>query len=150
MSLSKHTKLLPLNPIIADNLIRAGGRIEQSYLLFEQKHQILLTKEHFQSSLLVLDKYEQNCYIGQEQTLSLLRESVWIIKGKTLVPKVIQNCRFCERRQVTPQSPIVSNLPEARLAINQPPFINTGIDYFGPFTIRQGRCTHSTVGTSER
>ena len=30
-----------------DNLIRAGGRIGQSYLPFWQKHQILLTKEHF-------------------------------------------------------------------------------------------------------
>ena len=32
MSLSKHSKLLPLNPIVVDNLIRVGGRIGQSYL----------------------------------------------------------------------------------------------------------------------
>ena len=31
-SLSKHSKLLPLNPIVVDNLIRVGGRIGQSYL----------------------------------------------------------------------------------------------------------------------
>ena len=37
MSLSKHIKLLSLNPIIVDNLIRVGGRIGQSYLPFEQK-----------------------------------------------------------------------------------------------------------------
>ena len=47
MSLSKRSKLLPLNPIVVDNLIRVGGRIGQSYLPFKQKHQILLTKEHF-------------------------------------------------------------------------------------------------------
>ena len=44
----------------------------------------------------------------------------------------------------------MSNLPEAHLAINQPPFTNTGIDYFGPLTIRQGRCTCSTDRTSNR
>ena len=44
----------------------------------------------------------------------------------------------------------MSNLPEAHLAINQPPFTNTGIDYFGPFTVKQGRRTRSTDGTSTR
>ena len=76
MSLSKHSKLLPLNPIVVDNLIRVGGRIGQSYLPFEEKHQILLSKKHFLSPLLVLDKHERNCHIGREQTLPLLRESV--------------------------------------------------------------------------
>ena len=86
MSLRKHRKLLPLSPIIVDNLIRFGGRIGQLYLPFEQKHQILLTKEYFLSSLLIFDKHERNCHIGREQTLSLLQESVWIIistKGYT-------------------------------------------------------------------
>ena len=148
MSLSKHSKLLPLNPIIVDNLIRVGGTIGQSHLPFEQKHQVLLAKEHFLSTLLVLDKHERDCYIGWEQTLSLLQESVRIIKDKALVQKVKQNCSFCKQRQVTPQSPIMSNLPEARLAINQAPFTNAGIGYFGPLTVKQGRRKHSTDGTS--
>ena len=42
----------------------------------------------------------------------------------------------------------MSNLPEARLAINQAPFTNTGIDYFGPLTVKQGRRKRSTDGTS--
>ena len=44
----------------------------------------------------------------------------------------------------------MSNLPEARLAINQPPFTNTGIYYFGPLTVKQGRRVRSTDGTSKR
>ena len=150
MSLSKHSKLLSLNPIVVDDLIRVGGRIGHLHLPFEQKHQILLTKEHFLTTLLVLDKHERNYYIGREQTLSLLRESVWIIKGEALVRKVIQNCSFCKQRRVTPQSPIMSNFPEARLAINQPQFTNTGIDYFGALTINQRRRTRSTDRTSKR
>ena len=44
----------------------------------------------------------------------------------------------------------MSNLPETRLAINQPAFTNTGIDYFGPLTIKQGRRTRSADGISKR
>ena len=110
--------LLPLKPIVVDNLIRVRARIGQSHLPFEQKHEILLTKEHFLSTLLVLDKHERNYDIGQEKTLPLLRESVWIIKGKILVRKVIQNCSFCKQHRVTPQSPVMSNLPDAHLAIH--------------------------------
>ena len=111
---------------------------------------MLLTKEHILSTLLVLDKHERNCHSGGEQTLSLLRESVRIIKGKTLVRMVIQNCSFCKQRRVTPQLPIMSNLPDACLAINQPPFTNTRIDHFGPLTINQGIHTRSTDRTSKR
>ena len=96
MSLSKRIKLLPLNPFIVDNLIRAGGQIGELYLLFEQKHQIFLAKEHFLSTLLVLNKHERNCHIRRDQTLSLLRESVWIMKGKALVPRLTQNYSFCQ------------------------------------------------------
>ena len=148
MSLSKHSKLIPINSIVVYNLIRVGGRIGQSHLPFERKHQILLTKDHFLSTLLVLDKHERNYHIGREQILSLLRESVCIINDKALGWKVIQHCSFCKQRRVTPQSPIMSNLPEARLAINQAPFTNKGIDYFGPLTVKQGRRKRSTDGTS--
>ena len=72
MRLSKHSKLRSLNSIVVDNLIRVGGRIGHSYLPFKQNHQILLTKEHFLSTLLVLDKHERHCQIRRKQTFSLL------------------------------------------------------------------------------
>ena len=100
MSLSKNSKLLPLNPIVVDNLIRVGGRKDSRIYPLSKKHQILLTKEQFLLTLLVLDKHERNCHIGREQTLSLLRESVLIIKGKPFVRKVIQNCSLCKQRQI--------------------------------------------------
>ena len=149
MDLSKHSKFLPLNPIIVNNLIIIEGRIGQLYLYFEQKHQIYRTKEHFLPALL-LDKHERNCPIGREQTLPLLQESVRIIKGKALVRKFKQNCSFCKRRQILLQLPIMNNLPEAGLAINEPPFTNTGLDYFGPLTIKHGSRTRSTGGPSKR
>ena len=85
------------------------------------------------------------------------RTSIAIIKrmclgnqSEALVRKLIHNCRFCKRGQVTPQPPIMNSLPESRLDINVPPFTNTGIDYFQPVTSEWGRCTLSADGTSMR
>ena len=44
----------------------------------------------------------------------------------------------------------MNNAPEAQLAFNKPPFTNTGINYFGPLTIKQGRHACSIDGTFER
>ena len=44
----------------------------------------------------------------------------------------------------------MSNLPEGHLPINQPPFTNKRIHYFGTLTVKQGKCTRSTDGTSKR
>lgn len=56
MNRTTQSKLLPLNPIIVDNLINVVGRMGQLYLPFEQTHQILLAKKHFLSTLLVFIK----------------------------------------------------------------------------------------------
>ena len=44
----------------------------------------------------------------------------------------------------------MSKLRETSLAINEPPFKNTGIDYFEPLTIKQGRHVSSTDESSKR
>ena len=33
----------------------------------------------------------------------------------------------------------MANLPRERLVVFEPPFINTGVDYFGPMSVRRGR-----------
>ena len=39
----------------------------------------------------------------------------------------------------------MGNLPPGHLALNQPAFIHTGVDFFGSFTISQGRGRNTTV-----
>ena len=53
-----------------------------------------------------------NCHCRREQTLGLLRETVWIINGKSLTRKVLKECRYCKRQTLKALSPMMSDLPK--------------------------------------
>ena len=40
----------------------------------------------------------------------------------------------------------MADLPNSRLGYQQPPFTNTGVDYFGPMLVRHGRKTEKRYG----
>ena len=144
------TNLLPLKPVVLEGLIRIGGRLKNSHLSSNQKHQIILAQHHPLSTLVARHHHEENLHTGREHTLSIIREKFWIIKGKSVVRKVIKDCLFCERRRVTPTTPVMSDLPRERLATNEPPFTYTGVDYFGPLIVKLTKQTRSNQRTSKR
>ena len=85
--------MLSLRPFISDGLIRVGARIAKSHLPFKNKHQVVVAKDCPLSKLLIIHHHEMNCHGGREQALGLLRETVWIINGKSLTRKVLKECR---------------------------------------------------------
>lgn len=40
----------------------------------------------------------------------------------------------------------MADLPLSRVLPDEPPFTRTGVDYFGPFTVKQGRTTAKRYG----
>ena len=91
--IKKSRPLLSLRPFIPDGLIRVAGRIAIIHLPFKNKHQIVVAKDHPLSKLLIIHHHEINCHCGREQTLGLLRGNVWIINGKSLTRKVLEECQ---------------------------------------------------------
>ena len=146
----KTSWLLSLRPFISDGLIRVQGRIAKIHLLYKSKHQIEVTKYHPPSKLLIIHYHENNCHCGREQTLGLLRETVWIINGKSLTRKVLKECRYCKRQTLKPLSPIMSDLPTQRLDIGSPVFNNTMINYFGPMIVKLNKGTRISQATTKR
>ena len=63
----------------------------------------------------------------------------WISYPKATVARVIKQCLLCRRRTAKPESQIMADLPPARLQMFETPFSHTGVDYFGPFLIKQRR-----------
>ena len=59
--------------------------------------------------------------------------------GSSTVRRVIGRCLLCKRRNAPVGQQLMADLPKARLQVDLPPFSHVGVDYFGPFFVKQGR-----------
>ena len=148
--ISKKSRILPLRPIFDNQLIRVGGRISRANLPHKNKHQIILSPKHSISSLIVKHIHDINLHVGREHTLSLVRESYWITSATCLTRKVLHDCLYCKRQRIKPHAPYMSDLPKERLAIGEKPFTYTGIDYFGPITVKLSKKTRLNPALAKR
>ena len=78
--------------------------------------------------------------------MALVRQTFWISRGKSFVRKIINDCLHCKRRRAKPNVPVMASLPKEQLALCEPPFTNTGVDYFGPMNVKRGRVTEKRWG----
>ncbi|GFU13913.1 integrase catalytic domain-containing protein [Trichonephila clavipes] len=74
--LPKSSKLQSLNVFLdSEGILRVGGRLRlQQTLKFEQKHPMLIPKEHHFTSLVIRHFHRVNFHAGQELVLSLIRQ----------------------------------------------------------------------------
>lgn len=137
---SRHSSIRSLDPIIDDNgLLRVGGRISLADMSWEEKHPILLPKNHHVSTLLVRHYHEQVAHQGRHFTEGAVRTAgLWITGSKRLVSSVIYKCVICKRLRGKLEEQKMSDLPLDRLT-KDPPFTNVGLDVFGPWTISSRR-----------
>ena len=127
-----------LNPILVQGLMRVGGRLANAKLPFEMKHPAVLPSKHHLTDLIIHDcHYRESGHQGVNATLNNLMKCYWVVSPKATVSRVIKQCLSCERRNARPKTQIMADLPPARLQMFQPPFSHTGVDYFGPFLVRQ-------------
>ena len=70
----------------------------------------------------------------------------WIVVGRSLVKGTIGNCVKCRRLNGKPEEQVMGPLPRARSEAYHPPFTFTGVDRFGPLTVKWGRGTAKRCG----
>jgi len=89
---------------------------------------------------LISEFHIKSGHSGREYTLALTRERFWIINGNSRVRSVLKDCFDCKRRQASPGTQKMADLPVDRVTPDEPPFTYVGIDCFGPFFyVRQRR-----------
>lgn len=131
-ALPRQSKLLSLNPFLDDEgILRVGGRLSQSNFSFDVKHPILLSSKHHLTKLLFRHEHLRLFHAGQQQLLYSIRQRYWPLAGRNLAKQIVHSCIKCYRCKPLQPSPIMGNLPKARVT-PAPPFYNTGIDYAGP------------------
>ncbi|XP_077974481.1 uncharacterized protein LOC120338155 [Styela clava] len=135
----KSSTLISLRPFLKNDILRVGGRIKDAPISYDAKHPIVIPKDSLIASLMVDYIHRTTGHNGREYVLAEIRQNYWIVKGTSLVRKIINNCVLCRRKQRKPEYQEMSDLPVDRVTPDKPPFSYVALDCFGPFFIRQGR-----------
>ena len=136
---TKH-KLSPLSPYIDEcGVLRVGGRLRNAQIPAAARNQMILPKDHPVTRLIITHNHRKNGHVGREHVLANLREKYWILNGRVAVRTLLRRCLLCKIKRARRKYPYMANLPSGRLACEEPPFTNCGVDLFGPFYIKQGR-----------
>ena len=132
-------RMRKLSPDLINDVLHVGGRLENAPIKDDIKHPIILPTNHHVTQLLINHHHEVTGHCGAGATWSSLRQRYWVLKGGAAVRRVIGNCFDCKRRNAPLGEQIMAELPVARVSPDNPPFTNTGVDYFGPITVKQAR-----------
>lgn len=135
--LANNSKLLTLSPFLDDDgILRVGGRLKNAHATYNVKYPILLPRNSFVTKLILKSEHERTLHAGPQATLAAIRRRYWPINGKSLVRKIIFNCVTCFKANPRSSITIMGNLPSKRLERPLRPFINCGLDFAGPITIK--------------
>ena len=138
----RSSSLYRLDPVLIDGVLCVGGRLNNApRRSHEANHQIILPKQHHVSDLIIRHFHQISAHFGQEYVLACIREKFWIVQARPAVRRIIRSCFDCKRRCGNPGKQKMADLPEDRVTADKPPFSFVGIDCFGPFTVKRGRCS---------
>ncbi|XP_075248397.1 uncharacterized protein LOC142341355 [Convolutriloba macropyga] len=141
-NLEKGDKLMPFTPFLdEDGLLRVGGRLNKAPLTYNAKHPLLL---HSRSKIarLLIEKAHHDCgHQGVEHVKAHLQQTFLMIGLRKVLRSLGKYCFICRRWRADNVRPKMADLPEFRFpdANKQYPFVNTGMDMFGPFFIEDKR-----------
>lgn len=141
-TLSNKSPLLKFNVFLdCKNIMRVGGRLENSAFAYDKKHPILIQSTHRFTKLLFESEHARLMHAGPQLLLASIREVYWPIGGRNLAKACYRRCIRCSRMKGKVITPLMGNLPQQRLNPGGFPFETVGVDYAGPISSasRQGR-----------
>lgn len=137
MLLSK--PLRKLAPFIdADGLLRVGGRLKHSDLIYETKHPILLPKSHQITDLIIEWIHSSNCHPGLKTLHYLILQQFWILSPRSSIYRCLSRCIRCFRCKPKSYNPYMADLPSLRISQIKP-FASVCVDFAGPFILLTSR-----------
>lgn len=146
--LSRKSELYSLEPFLdCDGILRVGGRLGAACFPENAKHPMILPRDDHVTTLVIRYVHEYNTgHSGREHVLSVVRQKYWIPRARPMVKRVLQQCVVCRRWQGKACSQRMADLPSDRISPEEPAFTHVGIDCFGPFYVKRGRCREKRYG----
>ena len=120
-------------------LLRCRGRLKNAPLQDNTKYPVLIPKDTYLAELIIRATHLMLMLAGVRETLTQLRQSYWILKGRQLVKRILHQCVTCKKVEGRPfRSVNFPPLPQPRVTGSQP-FQVTGVDYAGPLYVRNNK-----------
>lgn len=128
-----------LSPFIdSDEIIRVGGRLRHADIPRECKCPILLPKSCVLTILLIRNLHVQHLHAGPLLVTSLLARHYWVLSSRSVIRHELFKCVVCTRQRASKPQPLMGDLPASRVCPSRP-FSKVGVDYAGPFLIKEGK-----------
>ncbi|XP_037034300.1 uncharacterized protein LOC119073091 [Bradysia coprophila] len=122
------------------NVLRMKGRIDAAQSVTQDtKRPIILPRRHRVTQLLVDSYHKRYKHINHHTAINEIRQKFVIPALRVVMKGVRTMCQKCKNASAMPRIPEMAGLPFARLAINTRPFTFTGVDYFGPYSVKVNR-----------
>lgn len=115
-------------------ILRVGGRLHYSALLYDKKHPALLPRQSRLTFLIIETIHKKYMHAGLQTVQYLLYQNFWILSAKRAIRHVLSNCLKCFKVKPKSFQPLMGNLPSPRILPNKC-FLHSGVDYAGPFHI---------------
>ena len=135
---SSSSAILRLDPFMAEGLLRVGGRLANAHLPEETRHPLLLPKKSHVTILIIQDLHKKLGHVGRNHVIAASREKYWVVNANSTVRHAIGKCVTCRKLRRCPEVQKMGDLPADRCNVSSP-FECTGVDFFGPFRVKQGR-----------
>ncbi|XP_062704076.1 uncharacterized protein LOC134286477 [Aedes albopictus] len=139
--LDRNSKLRQISPYLDEHgVVRMESRIANAvHFTRDFKYPVILPKDH-PGTMLVIDWYHrQYQHHSNETVVNEMKQRYHVSRLREVLKKVKKNCMWCKVHSATPKVPRMAPLPVARITPHVRAFTYTGVDYFGPLLIKQGR-----------
>ena len=138
--------LRKLNPERRDGILCVKGRLENAPIGVELRQPVILPKKGHVTEMVIKHYHRMVGHSGRNQTLAFIRRKYWIINGRTAVRRVLGRCIQCKKQNARRGEQFMASLPAYRVTPDEPPFSDTGIDYFGPILVKRARSQEKRYG----
>ena len=83
-------------------------------------------------------------HAGPQLLIASLRQQYWIMRMEQVIRPVLHHCFPCFKLKSIASRQLMGQLPLARVTASRP-FVNSGVDYVGPFEIKSGTSRSKTT-----
>ena len=117
--LPRSNRLVPLNPILVDGILRVGGRIKNTPVTDDTKHSVIFPADYPVSSLILQKIHVETGHGGRDQVPSWLHQRYWVIHATSVCRQICKFCVLCHRHFGRTVQQQMADLPADRVTPDQ-------------------------------